>query len=292
MAMLSILILTYNTKELTNNCIVSLEKNYKKELEEGYFETTIVDNHSTDETVKTIRQWQLKNKSIQLIENSKNYGFAKGINIGAVAAKGKYLLFLNSDTQVDDRSFLHMTNYMEENVKTGVLGAKLQNEDGSAQKTAGSFYTPFSVLLMLLGLERIGLIRKSPKKIEPVDWVSGGAMMVRTDLFKKLKGLDENFFMYMEDMEFCKRVNKSGSSIIYFPHCKIIHKEHGSGNRAFAIEHIYLGLLYYFQKHGNVLSYFFVRFALRCKAIALILLGTITKNKYLQKTYEKALAVC
>lgn len=286
MITLSIIILSYNTRELTRKCIESIIARYEKELKSGEFELIVIDNASSDDTVGTI------NKSyVKLIKNKENYGFAKGSNIGARVAKGKYLFFLNSDTKILDRGLLQMIAYLNQHELVGVLGAKLYNVDGSEQKSAGSFYTLPLVFLMLFGADRAGFLRSSPKDIQKVDWVSGGAMMVRSDFFKSLDGFDEAFFMYVEDMELCFRAKKEGFATYFFPKVAIEHKTLGSSNRTFAILSIYKGLLYFYKKHGNFIQYSLVRLFLAIKASLALVVGIVSHNTYLTFTYRKAISL-
>ena len=114
-------------------------------------------------------------------------------------------------------------------------------------------------------------------------------MLVRKDLFTKLDGFDEYFFMYIEDMEFCYRVKKLGYAVYYYPKTKVIHLGYGSSNRSFAIIQIYKGLPYFFKKHKGYIQYLLVIILLRLKAIIAILIGVLTKNTYLVKTYKQAM---
>ncbi|HSW98139.1 MAG TPA: glycosyltransferase family 2 protein [Candidatus Saccharimonadales bacterium] len=290
MTTLSIIILSFNTKDLITICIQSLLKQYQEEISERKFEIIIVDNASTDGSIPFLKS-QKWATHIKFIENNKNYGFAKGCNIGAKHASARLLLFLNSDTQIEDKGLDGMVEFLEKNEKVGILGGKLSNPDGSAQLYAGTFYTLSIVLLMLIGAERFGLSRFSPSHISQVDWVSGGSMMVQKNMFDELGGFDETFFMYLEDMELCYRAFKKGYLTYYYPSVTIIHKQHGSSNRSFAIVHIYEGLLYFYKKHKSSLEYRVVRGALRMKARVLIFLGKILDNTYLTKTYEEALTL-
>lgn len=290
MTSLSIIILSFNTKDLILDCLISLFKQYEKEITAKQYEIIVVDNASTDTTLETLRTSKMASK-IKIISNDKNYGFAKGCNIGVKHANGINYLFLNSDTQVEDHGISSMVEYLEKEEEIGILGGRLENPDGTVQETAGSFYTVGQTLLMLIGLERAGFIRTAPNTISKVDWVSGGAMMVKKSVFEKLKGFDEHFFMYMEDMELCFRAKNLGYLTYYYPSVTIIHREHGSSNRSFAVTHIYEGILYFYWKHKTPLEYRFVRFILRFKAQVLILVGKILDNTYLTKTYEEALAI-
>lgn len=286
MVNLSIIILSYNTKDLTLACLKSIVSQYKKELDEKIIEVIVVDNASTDGSVEYIKHLEL----IKPIQSKENLGFGKGCNLGAKAAKGKYLLLLNSDTEVLDRGFLSMVNFLDENAGVAILGGKLENNDGSIQRSCGKFYNLFNLLIMLLGFERFGFLRSSPDKIRKVDWVSGACMMVRVDIFKKLNGFDEKLFMYVEDMEICFRAKKLGFLTYFYPNLMLKHKSLGSSNRTFAIINIYKGILHFYAKHKTYLEYLIVKTLLIMKAEILILVGFLTFNSELKDRYRKAIS--
>ena len=286
MTLLSVIVLSYNTKDLTKRCLLSVVDNYQEDIDKGNIELILADNGSGDETVEEIRRSKFLEK-IKIAENGKNYGFGKGNNLASKKAEGKYVLFLNSDTVSKDKGFLKMILFLKKNTKTGILGGKLENRDGSKQLSAGKFYTPLNLFFSLLGFE--SFVRSAPDKISRVDWVSGACMMIRRDLFEKLKGFDENFFMYVEDMELCYRAEKEGFLTYFYPDIKLEHRETGSSNRQFAIKNIYKGLLYFYKKHGNFLSYSVIKSMLYLKAFLLVIIGRIINNKYLTDTYSKAL---
>lgn len=283
MVNLSIIILSYNTKALTLKCIESIVGQYKKELSLKELEIIVVDNASTDGSPSAI-------SNFKLIQNKENVGFARGCNIGAKAAEGKYILFLNSDTEVLDEGFLSMTDFLDKNSDVAILGGKLENNDGSIQRSCGKFYNLFNLLIMLLGLERFGFLRSSPGKIQKVDWVSGACMMVRADIFEKLTGFDEKLFMYMEDMEVCFRAKKLGFGTYFYPDVKLRHKSLGSSNRTFAIIYIYKGILHFYSRHKTYLEYLAAKLLLITKAGILILVGLLTFNSELRDRYQKAIS--
>lgn len=285
MTKLSILILNYNTKDLTVSCVKSVIKQYEKQIKNGEFELMVIDNASTDGSLEAIE----KISNIKTVKNKENYGFSKGNNIGGAIALGKYILFLNSDTKIMDRGFLKMIDFMEDNPKVGILGAKLLNTDGTVQPSSEKFYNLMNLVIVLLGGERAGLVRKNPKNLSRVDAISGASMMIRREVFDKLKGFDENLFMYMEDMELCFRARKIGFLTYFFPDIKLIHKELGSGNRTFAINQIYKGILYFYKRHKPYWQYFIVKILLVMKAVIALLIGNLTNNSYLKKTYIGAL---
>lgn len=289
MIKLSIVILSYNTKDLTIACLKSIDSQYKQELEKKELEIIVVDNNSSDGSASAINKLQLSINNLRLIENKENLGFARGCNIGAKTAKGKYILFLNSDTQVLDKGFLSMTSFLDKNESVAILGGKLENNDGSVQRSCGKFYSLFNLVIMLLGFERFGFLRSSPGKIQKVDWVSGACMMVRSDVFEKLVGFDEKLFMYVEDMEICYRANKLGLLTYFYPNLSLRHKSLGSSNRTFAIINIYKGILHFYSKHKTYLEYLIVKALLITKAVILILVGFLTFDSELRNRYRQAI---
>lgn len=285
MTKLSLIILSYNTKDLLLKCVRSVLKQYKKQIGNNEFEVFVVDNASSDSSVQSLKNF----KELKVIYNEENYGFSKGNNKGAKKAHGEVILFLNSDTEIKDQGFLGMVNFLLSNQKIGILGGKLKNSDGTSQPSIGKFYTLLNLSLMMFGGERFGLLRESPKKIKKTDWVSGACFMVKRNLFNKLLGFDEKFFMYIEDMELCYRAKKLGFDTYFFPNLNLIHKELGSSNREFAVKQIYKGLLYFYKKHKPYWQYLIVKILLFAKALFAYFIGTLSNNLYLKRTYGQAL---
>jgi GT2 family glycosyltransferase len=287
MLKLSIIILNYNTKDLTLNCINSIVDQYKKELDEGEFEIILVDNNSDDDSLKAFNR--LRTKNLQIIESNENLGFAKGCNLGASKAKGDYLLFLNSDTEIKDQGFVKMVDFLDQNNNVAILGGKLKNLDGTSQLSTGKYYTLISLFLMLLGVERKGLLRESPNEIKSVDWVSGASLMIRKEVFNKIGGFEKELFMYIEDMELCYKARKKGLETYFYPNIMLFHKSLGSSNRSFAIFNIYKGILFFYKKHMPKWQYTLARLMLLMKARLLITFGKLQKNSYYISTYEETL---
>ena len=312
---LSIIILNYNTKDLTVNCINAVYEQYEDELKKGEFEIIVVDNASTDGSVREIKELTgekvngsnkltgsnvnglkgdkrfniLTPNSLTVIESGENLGFAKGCNLGAKNSNGKYLLFLNSDTQIKDKGFLRMLEFIKVNGKIGILGGKLKTSKGKNQPSAGKFYTLLNLLITLLGGERLGLLKKSPAKISKADWVSGACLMVKKEVFEKVGGFDEELFMYMEDMELCFKAKRAGYLTYFYPDISLLHMEQGSSNRTFAIIHIYEGILHFYKKYMPHWQYGIAKSMLYSKALFIKNIGKIVHNKYYVNTYEKAL---
>jgi len=293
MIKLSIVTLNYKKPQLTLACLDSVYKQYKKDLEDNFCEVIVVDNASSDDSVQVIQKAIIKHKykNVRLIANKTNDGFGAGNNTGAAKAKGEYICFLNNDTIVQDRGFLDMALFLDSHPTVGILGGQLRNFNGSLQPSSGKFYTLVNILLLMLGMQRYGLLDKSPKQIELVDWVKGGLLMIRKEVFDKLNGFDENIFMYTEDMELCFRAKIQGFPTYFYPFVNVLHKEHGSSNRTFAIVNIYKNLLYFYKKHKSSWEYLFVKDLLTVKAKMLVWFGKICHNNYLIQTYEQALSV-
>lgn len=290
---LSIVTLNFKKKDLTLECVTSVYKQYQKQFERNEFEVIIVDNFSEDGSVEFLTKAIEKNKykNVYLYANKENAGFSKGCNFGEQYAKGEYVLFLNNDTQVLGEGFVGMTEFLDSRPHIGILGGRMENEDRTPQPSAGKFYTFFNAVIMILGLQRLGLLYSSPTTIKKVDWVSGGCMMVREKVFEKLGGFDNEVFMYFEDVDLCFRARKEGFLTYFYPNVTTIHVGQGSSSRTFAIVNIYRGLIYFYKKHMPNWQTNMIKLLLNLKAHILIQMGKILKNAYLTSTYEEALTI-
>lgn len=298
MADISIIILTYNSSNHISACLDSIFKFYGEEIKEKKLELIIVDNNSTDGTRGAVFDFFQEEKSSELkikikenltfIQNRENTGFAKGANLGAEEAKGEILLFLNPDTKFVDKSLTKASFDLEN--KTAIVGGKMKSAEG-VENSAGKFYSILNILFFALGIENIVGIRFAGDKKKYVDYVSGGFIFVEKKVFDELSGFDEKYFMYVEDMDLCFRAKKLGYKVLYNPEIALVHYKHGSSSRSFAIINIYKGIYYFFKKNRGQIEYFFVRLILSAKAIGVILLGFITRNREYVRTYKEALRV-
>jgi len=289
--LISIVTLNYKKKEFTIACIHSLYKQYESDFKNNNMEVIIVDNDSKDGSVELIREEIKMHKFVNMhvIANNENNGFGTGCNIGTKKASGEFIVFLNNDTLVKDKGLIKMVNYCQNHQDISILGGQLRNFDGSLQPSTGKFYTLWYAILLLLGLQRFGVLDKSPNSIQKVDWVKGGLLMIRKDDFEKIGGFDEKIFMYTEDMELCYRAHLAGMNVYFYPDVLVLHKDQGSSNKTFAIVNIYKNLLYFYKKHRSFLEYQLLKFILVVKAKSLVGVGNITNNSYLKETYSKAL---
>lgn len=285
---ISIIILSWNTKNILKDCLQSIKKSRSK----WEFEIIVVDNGSTDGSAQMVEK---DFKKVILIKNKKNLGYGAGNNMGIKKASGNYLLFLNSDTLVKGKAIEEMADFLESRSEVGMVGPKLLNEDGSDQPSAGKFPGLKVSFIMLFAERFLGskFARASYSRIKQVDWVMGASMMTRRDVIGKAGVMDEGIFMYMDEVEWCYRIKKQGFKIIFLPDPKIVHlwqKSSTSGREA-PILNIYRGLIYFYKKHLPSWKLPILILMLRTKAVISIFIGVIKNNAYLKKTYAKALRI-
>lgn len=308
MAKLSIIILTYNSSIHIASCLESIFDLYSLPLLNDEYELLIFDNASSDTTIHVLerffethfkirlslfskeREIQV-GKNIRIIKNEGNYGFARGMNQSVREATGEYVLFLNPDSEVLDANISEMVDILESDERIGIVCGKVLDENARDELTAGSFYNFFSLLLFVIGVEeRVG-VRYSPSEKQYIDFGSGGFMMVDKNIFRNLGGFDENFFMYIEDMELCFRMKKKGYATLFYPYATIKHYGQGSSDRTYAVINILKGMMYFFKKHRSSYFYEFARTLLIGKAYIGLFIGNLSHNMYLIRTYRKALSI-
>jgi GT2 family glycosyltransferase len=278
---LSIIIVSFNTKDLLQKCLQSVFQQTK-----GIdFELIVVDNHSTDGSPEMVKK---KFPQVKLIENKTNLGFAQANNQGIKKGKGEYLLLLNSDTKIKSNALEKLVSLARKKKDLGIAGPRLLNLDGTPQPSTGSFYTLPITFISLFRGDRY--LRQSPSQTKKVDWVMGACFLIKREVTKKVGYLDEKFFMYVEEMEYCYRAQKAGFEVYFFPQAEVYHLERGSSpeGKQKAIWGIYQGLVYFYQKHFAPWQVAVLKLLLRTKAIIAWLLGLMTGNRYLKETYAKA----
>lgn len=284
---LSIIILNYNTPHDVIICIDSLYRSYTKELKSSKYEVVLVDNKSTNDSVNRI-QSEIKNRKwkVAFIKANKNSGFGNGCNLGAMRAKGKYLLFLNPDTVLKDNSISKMLSYIEEHSDISILGGRMINRTGVSRKEGGIFPNFYHSTMMFLGLGQ-NIFMKFVSKPSKVDWVGGGCMLIKKRLFDILHGFDQNIFMYLEDVEICYRARKMEYQVFYYPYTKIIHLEGKSSNNNFKITNTYKSYLYFCKKHKGKFEFMIVNFLFRLKFKIYYFYGVMAQNKDFIEIYSQ-----
>lgn len=225
---LSIVILNYNTKELTLNCLESLSK-VKEELN---FEIIVCDNGSTDQSVKFIRS---RYPNVKVVENKANLGFARGNNAAKDVVKGKYVLFLNSDTLVYKNTLRKCYEYMELNQDVGALTCKTVLPSGELDKDCRrSFITPaIAFIHLFLRLDRLFPKSRffgqywygymSEDTIHDIDALQGAFFFTRKYILDKVGWFDEDYFLDAEDIDLSWKIKSLGFRNVYYPKVSIMH---------------------------------------------------------------------
>ncbi len=232
---ISIIIVNYNTEYLTRQTLQSI---YDRKYNIDY-EVYVVDNSSADNSVKMI---QNEFPQVKLIISERNLGFSKANNLALKQVKGKYVLLLNSDTVLLDDCLEKCIKYIENNKEVGALGCKVLLENGVLDHACKrGFPTPKASLYYMLKLDKLypksskfgkyTLNYMSEDEINEVDAITGAFMMVRREVIAQVGTLDESFFMYGEDIDWCYRIKEVGWKIVYYPKAKIIHCKGGSSQK-------------------------------------------------------------
>ena len=222
----SIIIVSYNTKKLTLQAVesaIGVDKSIKKEI-------IVVDNGSDDGSVETLRKLKTDNK-IKFIKNLSNLGFSKANNQGIKIAKGKYIFLLNSDTKVKEEALNSLVKFAQITPDAGVVAAKLLNPDGSIQASCFRFPTLKNAILEYW-FGKKGLFDKyAPygKKPTTVDASVAAAFLITPKALADVGRLDERYFFYMEDIDYCRQVWRSGLKVYYLPSAEVYHYHGASG---------------------------------------------------------------
>lgn len=279
--LLSIIIVTYNTKDITLNCLKSIETD--KGLKDIPYEIIVVDNNSTDGTIPLLTTSLL---TTHLVKNSSNLGFAKANNQAIKIAQGNYLLFLNSDTIILHSAISQSLNWLSSHPEAHGCTAQLLNKDRSIQPSGGYFPNLANVFTWSLGLDDLPFVNKIIKPFHPhppqfylrekyyktdhpQDWLTGAFFLVRASIVKKTHGFDENFFMYGEEMEWQYRIKQAlpHSQLWYLIGPQIVHLGGASAKRkSDPILREYQGVLAFFKKHKPKYQYKLVRNMLKINA--------------------------
>lgn len=186
-------------------------------------EVFVIDNHSDDESVQWIRNTVRNEPRVRVIETKDNLGFGGGYEAGIRFAAGKYLLICNPEKLLPEDGLVKMIEKMERETDIGILTPKLVHTDGTVRESPRSFPRPLDVvakrtfLSRIIPLTRYLQLNEDPDKERDTDWVAGGCLMIRRDLFEELGGFDPQFFLFFEDIDLCRRCWEAGKRVVYFP---------------------------------------------------------------------------
>jgi GT2 family glycosyltransferase len=223
MIKVSIIVISFNTRPLTLACLKFIFGSRPK----INFEVIVVDNASEDGSVQALRKLRVKN--LRLIANKKNLGFAKANNQGIRLSKGEYVILLNSDTQVKKGAIDKLVDFADRAPDAGAVVPRLLNKDGTIQ---GSVFEPPTVskAIRQYWLGKKGLLDKyAPQKGSVVKAAVMAAFLVTPLARKKVGVLDERYFMYFEDFDYCRRLRRANLKIYYLAEAEIVHLHGASG---------------------------------------------------------------
>ncbi len=280
---LTIAIVSHNTKKLLLECLGSLSSSLDKTRSEVF----VVDNASTDgssEAVVEAYPW------VKLINNPENIGFTRATNQALESAQGRYVALLNSDTQVDVDTFKALVGFLDSHPEAGAAGPRLVYTDGTPQPSIDAFPSLVSEFSHLYQIKKLipgtdsrrrmaSILKKVPSEAvaayfrvysdettpSEVDALSGACLVVRRDVIDKTGLLDESFFMYMEDLDWCTRIRRAGFKVYYVPEVGVIHHvgQSGQADAEKKIEttyEFYRSRLYFFRKYRGWISVVLHRF--------------------------------
>ncbi|WP_412464801.1 glycosyltransferase family 2 protein [Flavobacterium mekongense] len=214
---LSVIIVNYNGAKFFKDCLDSLYRN----LTGINFEIIVLDNNSRDNSCDYLKS---NFPEVKLIASALNYGFGKGNNEAVKQAKGEYLLLINNDTIVLDQ-LLPVLEYLKFDKSIGVVGINMLNGDKKYLPAAGNFPSVSNMFLMkrLLQISDEFIQGKFTKSAYEVDWLGGSFLMLPKSIYNQIGGFDEDYFLYVEDVDFCKKIADIGYKRVFLPCYSYIH---------------------------------------------------------------------
>lgn len=276
---LSVIIVNYNVRPYLTACLDSVQR----ALEGIESEVFVVDNHSDDDSVEVVSSdyaW------VHLINNRDNLGFSKANNIAIRQAQGEYILLLNPDTVVAEDTLKGVIDFMEQHPKAGGAGVRMHNADGTlAPESRRAIPTPFVAARKMLGFtKRYYMSYLSWDAPAQIEVVSGAFMLLRHKAIYEVGMLDEDFFMYGEDIDLSYRLLQGGWQNWYLPYDIVHYKGQSTSKSDFRYVHVfYQAMLIFFRKHYSHLSFFFslpVKVAIYFRA-SLALVDIVRKKLHL-----------
>jgi len=289
---LTIVIVNWKVANLVSELLHSI----MKETSGIAYEVFVVDNDSMDgiqDVVKSCRD-AYPDARIQFIQNEKNLGFSSANNLAISQASGRYVVLLNPDTRLKDNALRRMVEWMDANGDVGIAGPKLLNTDGSVQPSVRRFPTIVDQTMILLKLHhlwrRIKPLRSyfaddfNYEREADVDQVMGAAFFIRKEVFEKIGLLDEQFFIWFEEVDLCKRAKEAGFRVVYTPVAEIVHHGGSSFAKAMTVDkqrYFNESMEKYFRKHRGTVTglILFAPLAVGLGLAALVSIWRKTKRK-------------
>jgi hypothetical protein len=229
----SIVIVSFNTEDLIKQCLNSIAANTK--LNKDEYEIIMIDNNSQDSSVQIIEEFKNSNPglNLSLIKNKQNLGFARAVNQGIDSAQGENIFLLNSDTQIKPGSIQSLLEFSQKKPDSGVVGPRLVNPDGTPQPSCYNFPTLINAIKEFWFGQQSTFSKYYPRTTSPttVDALVGAAFLITKQALKQVGKLNQDYFLYYEDIDYCKRVWHQGLKVYYYPQTEIIHHHGASGKK-------------------------------------------------------------
>lgn len=279
---LEIIIVNYNSQFWLKKTLSSLKEFYLSKTKKNV-QVTVVDNNSSDDSLKMIAY---EFRFVKVLKLKDNFGFAVANNVALKESNAEYVLLLNSDVEFTDKSNLDtLISFMQEKPKVGIITPRIEFISGEIDPACHRGEpTPWAAFTYMFGLETLfpqtklfaqyHQSYKNLRTIHTIDACSGAALLIKGDLLKEVGLLDERFFMYAEDLDWCRRVREAGYLVVYYPEVVVIHHKNKSGIKSASQQiarktkkHFYDTMLQYYDKHymghypwfvRNIIKYFLV----------------------------------
>jgi hypothetical protein len=319
---LSIIIISYNTRDLTLQTLESVDVALRNSPQlRKKTEVFVIDNNSGDDSVKALKAFATTHPYVRILPQKENLGFGRANNLGVTYSHGKYILFLNSDTTLQSTSLQELVNSFEEHPvrditaqlssygntldRLGIVAAQLLNTDGSIQPQGGNFPTLATLFFHMSMLDDLPLIgsflpstqhtglRTMPflpnSSLVPKDWVAGTALVIRRETLEEIGSFDPAIFMYAEDIELCLRARHHHWDVAIANKALITHLGSASSTSENAILGELRGYLYIWAKHKSLWQYQLAKGILIFGCLLRrFLFGTIARDAARAKVYETA----
>jgi len=272
--MISIVIVSWNTARFLENCLASLLANPPT----SPFEIWVVDNASTDDSPRMVRE---KFPQVQLVENRENVGFARANNQAIQLCPGKYVLLLNPDTLVVSGALQALIHFLDTHPEAGAAGAKILHPNGSLQISSHPRPTVSRELWRLFHLDVLfpfavyPLTKWETNQPQEVDILIGACLLLRKEVLDQVGLLDEDYFIYSEEVDLCYRIQRAGWRLYWVPEAEVVHFG-GQSTQQVPTEmflHLYLSKIKYFRKHYGWTASQIYKLILRLAALSRLMLA-------------------
>lgn len=258
----SIIIVSWRVRNFLKRCLETIYH----ETQGVSFEVFVVDNNSPDGTVEMVRT---DFPRVQLIANNSNVGFSRANNQAIKKAHGRFVLLLNPDTEIKDNAIGEMVTFMSSSAEVGISGCQMLNADESIQPSVRHFPTFCAMAMLMLKLHHVFPRARAMRhylasdfdytRQQPVDQVMGAFLMIRSEVIKRIGLLDEHFYIWFEEVDFCERAKEAGFVVMYVPQAQVMHHFGQSFKQLVSIRKQRIfnqSLEYYFKKHRSGWAYY------------------------------------